>query len=192
MQHQSHIDYQIHRPTEDDAVTIVLHPHPLYEGTMYNKVVTTAFGVFAHHNQNVLRFNYPGVGASSGCFGYGQYEAAMAMKLLDELNIRHIDWCVGFSFGCWVSRFLIDQFKPRHGLVWIAPSLGEGLWSDEYHWPHNRHIIQGQQDELCPYESCLTFAKKHDFQVHAVPDATHFFHGKQIVLRNTLEAIVTQ
>src|SRR5579884_3350027 len=77
---------------------IVCHPHPLYGGTMHNRVVFHAAKAFGELGWPVLRFNFRGVGASTGSFGNGIGEQEDARAAVDFLERDRVVMA-GFSFG---------------------------------------------------------------------------------------------
>lgn len=187
---RSFIEYDYHQVEHSLGVALLLHPHPLYEGNMLNKVITTAQHACTQCQLSTVKYNYPGVGRTQGYFGYGRYEAEVGLALLNELAIHEVDWVIGFSFGCWVSYQLLLNIQPKKGLIWIAPSIKEGLFF-EAEWPKNRFMIQGTQDELCPYATNHAFSDQHDFFFEPIEGASHFFHGQLIELREVLGRCLT-
>src|SRR3546814_801518 len=86
-----------HGAAPNAPVALVLHPHPLYGGTMNNKIVYNIFHVFAKRGFSVLRFNFRGVGRSQGTYDHGQGELSDAASALD--------WMQGFNPNapqCWI------------------------------------------------------------------------------------------
>jgi alpha/beta superfamily hydrolase len=184
--HEGSIEYELRRPEVSKGLALLLHPHPLYEGTMYNKVITTALQTCVKNDLSALRFNYPGVGNSSGSFGYGYYESQQARVLLEKLGHQNIDWVIGFSFGCWVTYQLLSYLSPLKGIIWIAPSIHEGVMQS-INWPSKRYIIQGTDDQLCPFPQNRLFSQKNNFEFLSIDQAGHFFHGKQIELKHAIQ-----
>jgi alpha/beta superfamily hydrolase len=96
------------RPTAlPKAVAVLCHPHPLYEGTMHNKVVATLARTFVRLGAAAVRFNFRGVGESSGSFDEGHGEAHDALAVVAWSRARWPDAPLalgGFSFGGAVAR----------------------------------------------------------------------------------------
>jgi len=67
---------------------VILHPHPLYGGTMHNKVVSTLARAFLELGLHTLRFNFRGTGASEGSFDHGEGESADLMAVLAWLRVH--------------------------------------------------------------------------------------------------------
>src|ERR1051326_8510985 len=99
----------IYRPEHAQAerVALVLHPHPQHGGTMHNKVVFRAARALQEAGYATLRFNFRGVGESTGTFDQGRGEADDARVALDYLlaeqpQAREVI-VAGFSFGAWIG-----------------------------------------------------------------------------------------
>ncbi|MES2215531.1 MAG: alpha/beta fold hydrolase, partial [Pseudomonadota bacterium] len=92
-------------------VVLVLHPHPLYGGTMNNKVVYSIYKTFVKNGFTTLRINFRGVGKSQGQFDNGIGELTDAATAIDWLQLHNPFssgyWIAGFSFGAWVAMQLI-------------------------------------------------------------------------------------
>jgi alpha/beta superfamily hydrolase len=92
-------------------IALILHPHPLYGGTMNNKVVFTLYQTFAKRGFAVMRFNFRGVGRSQGTYDNGMGELSDAASALDYLQAMNPNakecWIAGFSFGAWIGMQLL-------------------------------------------------------------------------------------
>src|SRR4051812_21653606 len=107
------------------AFAVVCHPHPLQQGTMQNKVVTTVARAFAQLGAHVLRFNFRGVGASEGRHAEGIGERADALAAIEWGRHRWpgLDLFLGgFSFGATIALEVAAEARAR-GLVTVAPPL---------------------------------------------------------------------
>ena len=99
-------------PPEDIApqsLALVCHPHPLFGGTMHNKVVHRAARALRHSGAAVLRFNFRGVGKSQGRHADGVGEVDDARAALDWLRRRYPGLpytLAGFSFGSRIALIL--------------------------------------------------------------------------------------
>src|SRR5580765_1850567 len=111
-------------PSAPIAAAVVCHPHPLGGGTMNNNVVYRLSRALVDAGVVVLRFNFRGVGASTGRHDGGVGEEADALAALDTLAGLHPDlplWMAGFSFGARVG-LTGGAREPRVGKL-----LGIGL-----------------------------------------------------------------
>lgn len=85
---------------------VVCHPHPLYGGTMHNKVVYRAAKTLHSFGLAVLRFNFRGTGLSEGSYDRGRGETGDVRAALDYLAAQYPGvplLAAGFSFGAWVG-----------------------------------------------------------------------------------------
>jgi len=100
--------------TPHDVIAVVLHPHPLYGGTLHNKVAHRVASTLFSMGAAVLRFNFRGVGKSAGTHDRGIGELADAHVALRWLAARHPgarQWVAGFSFGSWVASRLRHRLQ---------------------------------------------------------------------------------
>ena len=110
---------------KDAPIAIILHPHPLYGGTMNNKVVYNLHYAFHRIGFTCLRFNFRGVGRSQGEYDQGIGELSDAAAALDYLqslnpNAKHC-WVAGFSFGAWIGMQLLMRRPEIAGFISVAP-----------------------------------------------------------------------
>jgi len=111
-------------PAAPVAAAVVCHPHPLGGGTMNNNVVYRVAKALGDAGVAVLRFNFRGVGASTGRHDGGAGEEEDALAALELLALRHPDlplWMAGFSFGARVG-LTVGAREPR-----VTKLLGIGL-----------------------------------------------------------------
>jgi alpha/beta superfamily hydrolase len=175
-----------------DIVAVCCHPHPLYGGTMQNKVVHTL--ARACHDQRVatLRFNFRGVGASEGAHDDGKGESEDAAAVADyarELTGAGRLWSLGFSFGGFVA-YRLATLRDAAALVTVAPPVQR---FDFTRLPVPRCpwlIAQGDADELVDHGRVLawTATLEPPPQVRILAGAEHFFHGRLTELRSLLGA----
>jgi len=170
---------------------IVCHPHPLYGGTMDNKIVTTIVRAFQHFKLNTIRFNFRGVGRSEGLFDEGNGELNDLLSVIDWIRQQKTEpdiWLGGFSFGAYIAAkgaTLIDAKK----LVMIAPPVVhfpmQTLPAIKCDWV----LAQGMQDDVVSPEAVLTWATSRTPapQILQFPEAGHYFHGQLTELRLKLE-----
>jgi uncharacterized protein len=176
-------------------VAIVCHPHPLYGGTMTNKVVHILARAFNDLGAPALRFNFRGVGKSSGTHddGHGETDDAIAMVQWAARRWPGASiWLAGFSFGAAMAlraslRTNAAQRVVR--LITVAPAL---RWLTQvYEAPACPWlIVQGDQDELVDAQAVQQWAARlaKSPQVIILPGAEHFFHGRLNDLRDTVQA----
>jgi alpha/beta superfamily hydrolase len=172
------IDSVVAKPS---AIAVVCHPHPLQQGTMQNKVVTTTARAFAQLGAHALRFNFRGVGASEGRYADGVGERADALAAIAWSRDRWPGLDVylgGFSFGAAIALGIAAEARAT-GLVTIAPPLDRlpaGFVPPRCPWL----LIHGVADDVVPFaatEARLAALGVRP-QVVAMQDAGHFFHGR--------------
>lgn len=169
---------------------VVCHPHPLYGGAMTNKVVYTLARAFVDLGMPVVRFNFRGVGASTGSFAEGIGETQDAQAAIHWMRARFPDralWLGGFSFGAAVAIRAATQ-EHAAALVTVAPAVdrisGTDVLVPECPWL----TLQGDQDELVPVEATRNWAQAlaNPPRLIVLPGADHFFHGRLTELREHL------
>jgi|SRR5687768_6269135 alpha/beta superfamily hydrolase len=160
------------------GVALIAHPHPLYGGTLDNKVVQTLARAFVELGYAAWRPNFRGVGATEGTHDEGRGE-------LEDLHavLRHTDAktfaLAGFSFGAALQAQLAQRAAPERlvlvgiGITRIpAPNV-----------PQDTLLIHGESDDTVPLAAVLDWARPQDLPVIIVPGADHFFHRKLHILR---------
>lgn len=167
------------------GVALVAHPHPLYGGTMDNKVVQSVTRAFAALGHVVLRVNFRGVGTSEGVYddGRGELDDFRALAAHARSHFGHLPLsAAGFSFGGYVVSHLARELQP-HRLVLVAPAVGRFPVSDV---PEHTLVIHGQADDVVPLDEVLAWAAPQKLPVVVVPGAGHFFHGDLLVLQRII------
>ena len=184
-----------------DTVALLCHPNPLFDGTMNNKVVTTMYRFARDNGMHVVRFNFRGVGQSTGEHDYADGEVVDAMTVLqwiaEQTNARKL-WLGGFSFGGYVTARVAEQvLEASH--IWglddfditkialIAPSV-EKNDSSNISLPADKTFeIYGNADEVIDPDNMQAFAERLGIAVSIVDGAGHFFHGRLSELKSLLE-----
>jgi alpha/beta superfamily hydrolase len=170
---------------------LVCHPHPVFGGTMDNKVVTTLARTFATAGMPALRFNFRGVGASAGAFDQGRGETADAFAVADYGAAR---WpgrslvLAGFSFGAYVAwRFAHERAVAR--LILVAPPVDRFDFTDAAAPSAPCLVIQGDSDEVV--DAGRVTAWVHGLtptpSLAVMPQTGHFFHGQLTRLRDAVQ-----
>jgi alpha/beta superfamily hydrolase len=176
---------------------IVCHPHPLYGGTLDNKVVYTLARAFVELGAPSIRFNFRGVGASAGRYDEGRGETADALAVISHGRRRWPGaalWLAGFSFGGAVAVRAAAQAGPER-LIAVAPGITrvamEGVDSPACPWL----IVQGDADDVIEPAAVRDWASRQSLAptVRMLPGAGHFFHGRLHELREAvLDFLVSQ
>jgi hypothetical protein len=163
------------------ALALIAHPHPLYGGTMDNKVVQTLARAFVAEGAIAWRMNFRGVGASDGVYDDGIGELDDFRALLATARAEHPGlpvWLAGFSFGGYVASRVAADVAPGR-LVLIAPAVGR---FDVAQVPEHTLVVHGEQDDVVPLAEVLDWARPQKLPVVVVPGAGHFFHGDLVRL----------
>src|ERR1700722_3761516 len=178
-----------YHPSEQKGapVALVLHPHPVYGGTMNNKIVYRLYHIFAQNGFSVLRFNFRGVGKSQGKYDEGVGELTDAATALDWLQLQNPDaptcWIAGFSFGAWIALQLLMRRPEIEGFVAVSPPANLYDFSFLSPCPAAGLITQGDKDDVVSEETVAKLAAKlgaqHGTSVEYRPiaGADHYYRG---------------
>ncbi|MGE5097727.1 MAG: alpha/beta hydrolase [Betaproteobacteria bacterium] len=187
-------------PTSAQAIAVIAHPHPLFGGTMDNKVVTTVARAFTEAGAATFRFNFRGVGATEGPHDEGRGETDDMIKVIEHARgaVGPVPlFLAGFSFGGAVATRASGRVEFKR-LVLVAPGfrrltpggLGEApdakdpaLGAPGRHSYANTVVIHGDLDETVPLSDSIAWGTVREVPVVVVPGGEHFFHRKLHVLR---------
>jgi len=173
-----------------DAGMVICHPHPLMGGSMHNNVVEAIQKACVQEKYSTLRFNFRGVGRSSGEYadGVGEQEDILAAcKYLQNQGIAEIIFA-GYSFGAWVGAKIVEKDAgPFAGVIFISPPVRYFQFDFEK-LNHKINItICGEEDQFCdlgllkkktPYLGC---------NLKIISGADHFYAGRENDLVNILQ-----
>lgn len=168
------------------GVALLAHPHPLYGGTLDNKVVQTLAKAFFTLGYCALRLNFRGVGASDGVFdeGRGEVEDFLALAAHARRSYGDVELALGgFSFGGFVAASVAVQLAPRH-LVLAGPAVNRFPVGAV---PPATLVIHGEEDDVVPLKDVLDWARPQQLPVVVFPGAGHFFHGNLVALQRLVE-----
>ncbi|MGQ4002487.1 alpha/beta hydrolase [Francisellaceae bacterium CB299] len=188
-----------HDKTKDanpNKVAIICHPHPLYQGTMHNKVVTTLARAMKSYSIESFRFNYRGVGDSQGEYGegFGELEDLLSVYKWVKANTsaKEIILC-GFSFGGAIAYMGIEKMDMVSSLITIAPAVDRfdlsGYSTPTKPWL----VVQGTDDDTVNPQSVFDFIVSQDdtnLTLVKMDEVGHFFHGKLTDLKEVVENFV--
>jgi len=173
------------------GIALVAHPHPLFGGSLDNKVAQTLAKTFVELGYAALRPNFRGVGASAGEHDEGRGEADDMVAILDYARARfdaQSPVLAGFSFGAYVQTLVARRVTPeRMALVGVAAGFvsGERSYTSEP-VPVNSIIIHGELDETVPLANVLAWARPQELPVIVVPGADHFFHRRLHIINSII------
>lgn len=159
---------------------VILHPHSLMGGDMWNPVVETVTRALFAAGISTLRFNLRGVGGSTGCFdeGRGEREDVLAaVAFLEERGCRTII-PAGYSFGAWVGAGVLGR-RALAPALFVAPPIR--LFPFDLETLRNRVglIVCGDRDPYCPAEEVRLAAATLSSRLVVFPGADHFLLSRQ-------------
>jgi uncharacterized protein len=163
------------------GLALIAHPHPLYGGTLDNKVVQTLAKTFFAQGCVAVRMNFRGVGASDGVFDEGLGETEDWLQVVQAMRTMFGQLpltLAGFSFGAFVQSRVAAQLQPER-LVLVAPAVGRFAVERV---PVGTLVIHGEEDDVVPLRDVLDWARPQTLPVVVLPGAGHFFHGNLIEL----------
>ncbi len=178
-----------------NIVAIICHPHPLFGGTMSNKVVSTLARTLKEMHIPTVRFNFRGVGKSTGQHDEGIGEIDDLLTVIAWVKAVKPDcalWLAGFSFGSSIAA-KVAATGVAERLISIAPPVMRWGFDKIRIMPCPWLVVQGDHDEVVPAEEVFTwFAQYHpEAQVICMKGASHFFHGRLVELRELLLKALT-
>jgi alpha/beta superfamily hydrolase len=191
VRHGTRLEALLALPESPSAGLVVCHPHPLYGGDMHNPVVVRASEVAQGLGLATLRFNFRGVGASTGVHDEGKGEQDDVLAALDTLAARlpagRQLGLAGYSFGSWVSARVVAAGRDLPALALIAPPLG--LYDLDFleRVPLHTLLVAGNRDPFCPVEAIERVGKRLNRPVEIIEGAQHFFLGQLFPLSGVVE-----
>ena len=185
------------------GLALVAHPHPLFGGTLDNKVAQTLARTFVALGYLSVRPNFRGVGASAGAHdaGIGEQDdlLAVAAWMREPAHWRAAVDCdcanasslplalAGFSFGSYVvshlAQRLADAGAAPQRLVLVGTATKRYTVAPV---PADTIVIHGEADETIELASVLDWARPQELPVVVIPGADHFFHRKLHLLKNQI------
>jgi alpha/beta superfamily hydrolase len=181
-------------PAPPARFAVICHPHPLFGGTLTNKVVHTVARACVQRGVPALRFNFRGVGASGGTHDEGRGEVDDLLAVVAHGRERWpgaVPWLAGFSFGAYVAL----QASTRAGaalLVTVAPPVGRWDFSALPAPPCPWLIVQGDHDDLVDHRAVRAWADatRAAYCMVELAGAEHFFHGRLHDVRDAVLAFI--
>jgi uncharacterized protein len=174
------------------GLAVLAHPHPLFGGSMSNKVVQTMARAAVAAGFEALRFNFRGVGESAGTHDEGGGELADFLAVVEQQAPDAAAPLVigGFSFGAFVAShalaalqasrpishvLLVGTAASRFSVAPIDPAL------------HARtQVIHGEADDTVPLSAVLDWARPQALPITVLPGTGHFFHGQLPLLKDLM------
>ena len=170
------------------GVAVIAHPHPLFGGTLDNKVVQTMARAFTQCGWTAVRFNFRGVGGTEGVHDEGRGELDDMLAVVAQIAPVGELCLAGFSFGAFVTT---HAFAALHGtrqvdkLVLVGTSVQRSAAAPIATAEHGKTIvIHGEADDTVELGAVMDWARPQSLPVTVVPGGGHFFHGQLPLLKS--------
>jgi alpha/beta superfamily hydrolase len=170
------------------GTAVIAHPHPLFGGTMDNKVVQTLARAFVQAGWIALRFNFRGVGASQGQHDEGRGELDDMLAVIAAQAPEGPLALAGLSFGSYVAGQAAQALWSSRSIEKIVLVGTAASRFDVATLPQEAHdltlVVHGEQDDTVPLASVMDWARPQSLPVTVVPGGGHFFHGQLPLLKS--------
>jgi len=173
------------------GTVVISHPHPLFGGTMQNKVVQTLAKAFVQNGWRAIRFNFRGVGASEGAYDEGRGEVDDLISMIEATcEAAQPMALAGFSFGAYVTSQAVARLSPSNNLeklVFIGTAASRFQVAPVPAELHDKTlVVHGELDDTVPLASVLDWARPQSLPVTVIPGVEHFFHGQLPLIRTLI------
>ena len=170
------------------GTAVIAHPHPLFGGTMHNKVVQTLARAFVQSGWRAVRFNFRGVGASAGTYDEGRGEAQDMLRVMAQLAPDGPVALAGFSFGAFVTSHVVQalgEARLPQAVVLVGTAASRFEVAPVPQALHERClVVHGEQDDTVPLASVMDWARPQSLPITVIPGVEHFFHGQLPLLKS--------
>lgn len=174
--------------TVPKGVALIAHPHPLFGGTLDNKVVQTLARAFTQCGWTAVRFNFRGVGSSQGVHDEGRGELDDLLAVAAHIAPTGALCLAGFSFGAFVTTHAFDRLhrvRQIDKLVLVGTSVVRSAAAPIDAAEHAKTIvIHGEADDTVTLSAVMDWARPQSLPVAVVPGGGHFFHGQLPLLKS--------
>ncbi len=173
--------------TAPKGVAVIAHPHPLFGGTLDNKVVQTLARAFTQSGWTAVRFNFRGVGGTAGVHDEGRGELDDLLAVVASAAPQGPLCLAGFSFGAFVTTHAFERLNPTRTidkLVLVGTSVSRSVAAPIDPAAHLKTLVlHGEQDDTVTLAAVMDWARPQSLPVTVVPGGGHFFHGQLPLLR---------
>ena len=170
------------------GVVVIAHPHPLFGGTMDNKVVQTLARAFVQCGWQAVRFNFRGVGATEGVYDEGRGELQDLLAVVQQVAPQGTLALAGFSFGAFVTSHAVQALWSQRAIekiVFVGTAASRFTVADIPPEAHAHTLtLHGEQDDTVPLASVMDWARPQTLPVTVIPGGGHFFHGQLPLLKS--------
>ncbi len=184
----------LYERVSNTRAVVVTHPHPLYGGDMHNSVVEAVVRVYVQKGYSTLRFNFRGVGSSSGVHdkGVGEKEdvlAAVNFLLASGMSTIHL---AGYSFGAWVNGRVDVLPGEVEAMVAVSPPVAFLDYAQVAASPRLRYTVSGKNDDYAPPELIDKYLASWNSvaQFDRIDNCDHFYSGRIPELQEALGAFL--
>lgn len=172
-------------------LAVLCHPHPLYGGTMHNKVIYSVAMALNQIGYATVRFNFRGVGRSAGSFNHGIGEQRDVEAVIEHFHDLYPDAVMvvgGFSFGAKVGLLAGSRDERVSALIGVGVTVDVADFSFLYEYEKPKLIIQGSNDQYGSLRSVEDWfgQLQEPKKLIVIDDAVHLFDGKLSELKNSL------
>jgi hypothetical protein len=174
---------------------VICHPHSLMGGSLHNNVVETLQEAYAAENYSTLRFNFRGVGGSTGFYDEGRGEKEDIFAVCEYLKKMGLTKLIlaGYSFGAWVgSKVLEESNNTFVGSVFVSPPVDYF----NFNWDDLKNkinfMICGDHDQFCMVDVIKRVAQKINSPLEIIHGADHFYMGKEKELARILHKYIVE
>lgn len=170
------------------GVAVIAHPHPLFGGTLDNKVVQTMARAFTQCGWTAVRFNFRGVGQSAGVHDEGRGELDDMLAVVMAMAPEGALCLAGFSFGAFVTTHAHQRLHSARSiekLVLVGTSVSRSAAAAIDAAAHmSTLVVHGETDDTVALAAVLDWARPQALPVTVVPGGGHFFHGQLPLLKH--------
>ena len=170
------------------GVVVIAHPHPLFGGTMDNKVVQTLARAFVQCGWQAVRFNFRGVGATEGVYDEGRGELQDLLAVVQQVAPQGTLALAGFSFGAFVTSHAVQALWSQRAIekiVFVGTAASRFTVADIPPEAHAHTLtLHGEQDDTVPLAAVMDWARPQTLPVTVIPGGGHFFHGQLPLLKS--------
>ena len=170
------------------GVVVIAHPHPLFGGTMDNKVVQTLARAFVQCGWQAVRFNFRGVGATEGVYDEGRGELQDLLAVVQQVAPQGTLALAGFSFGAFVTSHAVQALWSQRAIekiVFVGTAASRFAVADIPPEAHAHTLtLHGEQDDTVPLAAVMDWARPQTLPVTVIPGGGHFFHGQLPLLKS--------
>jgi alpha/beta superfamily hydrolase len=194
---EGRLEALLNHGSQDAAyAAVVCHPHPMFGGTLHNKVVFHAMKALNGFGFPVLRFNFRGAGMSAGEHAHGEGEVEDVRTALDFMDREfHLPLILaGFSFGAAVGvRTACPHPRVKALIALGMPAMPIEGRSYEFSCIRTctkpKLFVSGTRDQFAPVENlkALVASAAEPKKLVLVEAADHFFEGRLKEVRESIE-----